>query len=357
MEFDQVLERAQQAPPSREEALFLLRHADSWDKAARLFAAAAAVRDRHVGRSIKLEGFICCITPCHTDPPCRYCWRSSSLIAKDPFGEGTVLNPHELAEAAAALERVGMKRVELAGGTMRSPEGARRTLQAVRTVRQASALEIWVNNGPSLTCKDDVLALRDAGAFGIACHFETISPKLWQELRPGESLEFRMQVAQWIDEAGVCGNNTLMVGLGQNWGDPPPYEQWVDFLFWLKQLNNFRYLEIGCFRPIPGTQMEDRPPGSVFQQAKLRAVARLLFPDIDISGASTPLGILSGANRWGHSTVGIAHRRRANRCPEARGPLASRPLAEHRPLGKNLTISDLSPLARQMISEMGMEVA
>ncbi len=72
-----ILEKARYDPPTQEEALQILKKVQRVDDFLELAKVASKVRDDEVGATFKFDGFIGSITPCTTNPPCRYCSRSA----------------------------------------------------------------------------------------------------------------------------------------------------------------------------------------------------------------------------------------------------------------------------------------
>jgi len=291
MNVDTVLKEALVRPISREEAFFLFRKIQSWDRLMDLFKAASKVRDDEVGYKLKLMGFISRIAPCRTEPVCKYCfrWRDS-----ESFSEKAVPTTEQLKIAAKALEERGMKSVSLGGGTDRSEEGRAMALNAAKTVCENSKLKVWAGSCSFLP--EDIPKYREIGVEGITCNLETINENVYKKLRPGESLELRKKIIEATEAAGLGIDNTLMVGLGWKPEQPQPYEDWVEFFFYFKRFKNLRILEVHPFRPIENSPVQAWPPGSVFEAEKARAIARLIFRDIDISGGRSLLSLLAGAN-------------------------------------------------------------
>ncbi len=341
---EDVLEAAREREISREEALFLFREVQEPKQALKLFAAACEVRDREAGRRVKLVGFMVSITPCTVDPPCRYCFR---WAAPNLFTTEDLLSEEEIARAAQAIAETGVRRVEIAGGTQADDEGSRVTLRAAAVVKEESGLGVWVNNGPSYP-PGAVSALKDIGIEGIACNLETVNPRVFAELRPGDSLAQRMELIRATEEAGLGIDNTLMIGLGESGDGDHPYEDWVDFLFYFKQFRNLRILEIHPFRPIPGSPVADLPAGSPFETAKARAIARLIFRGVDIAGADAVAGVMAGANMIMHA-VSVSKRRKTG--PGAR---CGEPVIED--LGGGLVLANYVPAISRHLADLGMEL-
>jgi len=338
----EALGEALRRPLTRGEALALLEWVRTWEDALELFRVAATVRDQEVGRTVRLMGFITSITPCTTDPPCRYCWRWASPRA---FSDSDVLNEKQLARAARAIEDLGIKRVELGGGTLRGEEGGELTLRAAAAVTGACKMGVWINNGPSFGIQH-VHELKQVGVEGIACNLESIRERVYEMARPGDSLARRKEIVEESDRAGLLIDNTLMIGLGEAWEDKHPYREWVDFLFWLKQFPGLKILEIHPFRPVPRSPMEELPAGSPFETAKVRAVARLVFRNIGIAGADEPLGVMAGANMVMHA-VAVTKKERS-RPGVACGP------ARVRDIGDGLVLADSLPALRRYVEDLGL---
>lgn len=345
MEFENVLKNAEGNEITKEEALYLFKGTQTWDKALKLFETAGKVRDEEVGRICKLMGFICCITHCTTDPTCSYCFRWASPSS---FAPEMVLSPDELADAAKAIEETGVKRIEIAGGTLWEEDERMTTIKAVEAVKKASNLGIWINNGPAYT-EEDVFKFKELGVEGIACNFETINENVFKELRSGDNLEIRKKIVEATEKSGLGIDNTLMIGLGESWDQSHPYQDWVDFLFYFKQFKNFKILEAHPFRPMPGSPTENHPPGSSFEAAKAKAIGRLIFRDIDIAGAGDLLGIMTGANL-------IMHCVSVNKKERMRGGRSWGGSVKVEYIGDTLALSNnLSAIAKS-VKEMGMEM-
>ena len=291
--YGSILKKTLKDPLTRDEALFLFRKISSYDRLMELLKVSSKVRDDEVGRKVKLMGFIASITPCTVNPPCRYCfrWSNPKLFTWDD-----VLSDEELKVAMETVESKGLRRVELGGGTFLGVEGRKTTLHKAEIACKASGkVGVWINNGPSYRPKD-VHKLKRIGVEGVACNFETISESKYRRLRPGLNLKVRMKIVEETEKAGLGIDNTLMIGLGDWYGTRKPYSEWVKFLFYFAKFSNLRIMEIHPFRPIRNSPVEKMPPGSEFETVKAIAIARLIYRNIDISGAQSTLGLMAGAN-------------------------------------------------------------
>ena len=299
-DFGGILKSALVEPIGKEEALFLLKKASSWERLIELFRVAAKVRDDEVGSVFKLDGFIGGITACTTEPPCKYCARAASAQRERSEEQLTL---EEIEVGSKFVASTSTKRVELGGGTYW--QGAGETvLKAVEVVkRTAPSLEVWVNVGPCLT-REDVFRLRDSGVKEAGASLETINQDAFRKAKPGDSFEARLQLMKWIEEAGLGLVSVMMVGLPGT-----TYNDYVDHIFLLSRFKSLErgHLPITGFRPIRGTPFESEPLASPIEVAKVGALARLVLRKCDISFGGMmndprllPLWIMAGANRAIH---------------------------------------------------------
>jgi len=339
VEFDEVLTKVVKEGISREEALFLLEETKTVDRYLKLFRVVSRVREDEVGDIFKFDGFIGAITPCTTSPPCLYCGRSARSESLSNF-----LTPDEVAVGAKLIEAAGTRRVELGGGTVWS--GADKlVLEAVRAVRSATSLEVWVNVGPCLSTRA-LEELKGLGVTEVGSSLETINERVFKEVKPGDSLHKRMEFAKTIKEVGLKLFSVMMVGIGSS------YEDYVNHIFWLKDVGVDHFCITG-FNPIPGTPLETRTPAASYEVAKVVAVSRLVLRRVDISIGGImndlqllPLAVMAGANRAIH--LG-AHVHRPGVWAQRYRCVKSKRL-------NNLEFVNLLPLTVKIVKGMGMRV-
>ena len=292
IEFNEILEQASERAIARDEAVFLLKNADTPETAARLFAAAGEVRRRDAGNVFQLDGFMGGNTRCTIDPPCLYCRRAIPDHDMEPWSVGT----DDLQKILEAFKATGTTTVEIGGGT--NPDDCGQVgIKLLREIRKAG-LKVWVNYGPALN-KNDILAMKELGVEGITSSFETINPDVFKTIKPGDNLEKRQQLAHLISDCGVNLFSTMLIGIGES------VEDRVDHLFYLKNIPNFYKLSVSWLKVHPGGPLDGKMTGpSPIEPAKVVAVARLIFRStaIGMSGAQhIQLSILAGANRVVHA--------------------------------------------------------
>ncbi len=339
---DEILDKATEVPINQEEARKLLYEIDSIDKFLELARVSSKVREEEVGNAFKFDGFIGSITPCTTNPPCKYCSRSAGFrtdFAKEP------LSVEEIELAAELISGTGTKVVELGGGTLWSGAGEK-VIEAVKAVKRVSSMSIWVNVGPSLS-KDDLVKLKDLGVKEVCSSLETINPDVFKEAKPGDSLEARMKLAEEIDSVGLGLKSVMMVGIGSS------YEDYVKHIFWFKKFRNISSVSITGLRPIPGTPYQNKPMANPFEVAKVGAIVRLVLRNVDVGFGGMmndprllPLWIMAGANRAIHLGAHV-HR--------VWGTPMNYPNITTEKHG-NLEFVNMLPLTTRIVREMGMEV-
>jgi len=337
-----VLHKALNNQITQDEALYILNKVQTVEDFLELAKVASRVRDDEVGAIFKFDGFIGSITPCTTNPPCKYCSRSAGN--RPDFAEKP-LTIEEIEIGAKLIDNTGTKRVELGGGTLWSGAGEK-VIEAVKAVKKVSSMDIWINVGPSLN-KGDLIKLKELGVKEVCSSLETINPKVFQEAKPGDSLEARMKLAEEINEVGLGLKSVMMVGIGSS------YEDYVKHIFWFKKFENLSSVSITGLRPIPGTPFQDKPMANPLEVAKVGAVARLVLRDVDIGFGGMmndprllPLWIMAGGNRAIHLGAHV-HRvwstpiRHPNTIVEKHG---------------DIEFVNMLPLTTRLAKEMGMEV-
>ena len=337
MEFEEVLEKAGNDEITREEALFLFQGASTYDRILELFKKASKVREDEVEATFKLDGFIGPINHCIANPPCRYCWNSSNL-PEIKFGLEDVLTSGEISQSAKRIEETGTKAVELGGASFTDEKSI---TEAVEVFKSASDINVWVKIGPGFS-ETGLRKLKELGV-DVAIPLEVLNEELFEKAKPGDNLGERESLLSKADDLGMGLATVLLCGLGES------REDRVNHLFYLKQFENFNYLLITCFRPIPGTPMSRYPLASPLEGAITGAIARLIFRNIDIHNGAydqIPLCIMSGGNRLVHAGASV-HRRSG--VWHTLG-------AEVKHINNRLDFVNLLPTTVKFITGAGMEV-
>ena len=209
-------------------------------------------------------------------------------------------------------------------------------------------MDIWVNVGPSLSEKD-LVRLKELGVKEVCSSLETYNPDVFAEVKPGDNREVRMELARKIDDVGLGLKRVMMVGIGST------YEDYVDYMFWLKDFKNLTHFPITGFRPVPGTPLEKHKTALSIEVAKIGAIARLVHRKVDISFGGMmndpqllPLWIMAGANRAIHMGPHWHRRRRWS----WKGHLPEMVVK----VVEDMEFNNMLPLTMRIVKSMGMDV-
>lgn len=343
MEFGEILKKAEENEITREEALYLFKEIDRYDKALKLFAIASRVRDDEVGKVFKIDGHIS-IQPCNRDPHCRFCF---SAAESDHWGS-QVLSPEEAVEIAKKMKDLGIKRVMIGGGL--SGDGGEKAIETTEAIKSVVPnIDVYTNIAADFTA-DSIKTLKELGIQEMICHLEIFNKSLFEKVRPpnnlGDTYDRRRKIHDIINDLGINVGDGIMVGVGES------YEDRVNHLFYLKNFGNLSAVLITGFHPIPTTPMENYPPATLFDNLKTIAITRLVHRNIDIhrsfAGADLPIWIMAGVNRRVHAISG--GRRRLTEKPFSRH---KRRFGETIPVTNDLMIGSVSHLEK-LIEEIGL---
>jgi Biotin synthase and related enzymes len=276
LEFKEILKKSLNTAIERDEALLLFQETEDEAKAELLFRAARQVRERVKGNTFEWSAGIARVLRCNLQPLCRYCpyWREKGQVP---------LSIEEILKGVAYIQRYGIKKFHLSGGTTLGSEG-HDVLSIVRTIRDAgyTDLAIEVNCGAAMSM-ETLKELKTLGVHRVSSVFETINPEVFRRTKPGDNLEAKKQFAQRIGEAGLKLGTGVMAGLSP---EETKYQDYVDFMFHIKQYEHLQYVYVTKFTPFKGIPLEDHPACSAQEAARVIAVMRLVLPNIDIGAAA-----------------------------------------------------------------------
>jgi biotin synthase len=342
MKFDKILAEALDRPIDEEEALFLFQESQRSENYLKLFRASSAVRESNCGSLFRLDGWMGNNSRCKIDPPCRYCRRavSGQEIEKWDFG------PERVRTIAQAFKKTGTTTVEIGGGT--DPEDAGPSVINILKILREEGLNVWVNVGPALQ-EQHIKEMKSLGVEAITSSFETMNPSVFHNIKPGDSLDKRIELANLIDQNGVPLISVLMAGIGES------YEDRVNHIFYLNRLKNFYQLAVSWLRIFPGSPLESSLiPPTPLDAAITVAIARLIIRDkyINVSDPQhLQLWVMAGANRMVHA--GASYHKKGG---FAIGGNWIHPGVEHIDLGGGFEITNMLPVTSRYIERTGMNV-
>ena len=259
--FFSVLEKAKVSSALRREALVTLLSATE-EQIPQLMAAADAVRLQTVGNQVHLRGIIEFSSYC--SQRCCYC----GLRADNKQIQRYRLTPEQILDTARAAVETGYRTLVLQSG-----EDA---LFSEQHIAELTAEIKKMGVAVTLSCGErsyETYQLwREAGADRYLIKQETADPALYRCLRPGHTLQQRLQCQHWLKELGYQVGSGCMIGLpGQT----------VETLARDLQLMKEMHIDMsgmGPFIPHPQTPLGQNHTGSVSMTIKMLATARLFMP-------------------------------------------------------------------------------
>lgn len=241
-----------------------------------LFAAADRVRKKEAGDEIFLRGIIEFSNICPRN--CLYCGlrKSNDLLSRYRMTDDEIL---------ATAQKIADTRVPTV--VLQSGEDAfystDRICRLVERIKNETGLIITLSIGEKSAA--DYQAFAQAGANRYLLKHETASPELYQYLRPGCSLDKRVQCLYSLKHLGFETGTGNMVGLP---GQTP--DILADDLLLMKLLGA-DMLGIGPFIAHPDTPLAGIENDDIEMTLRVLAVARLLTRNTNIP-ATTALATL-----------------------------------------------------------------
>jgi len=275
---DEILDRVlKNKKLSDEEYLKLLNitHENDLEK---LFETAVNIRN-NTSKTIKLTSTIHITNKCQIQPRCKYCGFAEETSSKGYYN-AFYKSDEEILNASKSIQKATIPRVSCSGGYGYKGKHA---VNATRIVKENTNLEVLVNVGGDLTEKS-VNQLVELGVDTVCCNLETINENVYNEVKPGETLQQRIDTCQMISDAGIELSSGLLLGLGESPKDRIKH---------LRFLNNFDTLgeiPIMGFNPYDDTPMANHPPFPLKEQLKFIAVTRIMYPEIRITVPTPTIG-------------------------------------------------------------------
>jgi len=345
MKYETILNEALKREITKDEAVFLFENSTTPDAYLLLFRTANTVREQEAGNLFILDGWLGSLVSCKTDPPCLYCGRAVPGRKRDDWQATT---PQQLQEIAGVIKKTGTTMIQIGGGT-NIKEAPAVMIRVLGELKQLG-FKVRVNVGPALA-EDDVKTMKKLGVDSITCSFETMNEEIFRQIKPGDDLEARKEMARIINDNGVSLSSNIMVGVGETFRDR------VEHLFYLKNLKNLNQLGITWLRihsdsPLVGKKI----PPSPIEAARTIAISRLIFRNTDIKGSSPQyiqLWIAAGANRQIHGGVSV-HKK--NRSLIGGGGAGMSSGIEHIEVCDGYVVSNMLPITARWVMASGMEV-
>lgn len=335
--FDAVLQKAENEEITYDEAVFLFKESENFGAAQKLFQTAVAVRDKEMGRKFQWSGGIASILPCTLDPLCTYC----------PYWVKPIdaLSIDEILTGVKYIIEHGITNFHLSGGSTLNSDGSD-VVAIVKQIRTLTDAELTVNVGVGLSY-DTLVALKDLGVTKIGSSFEVINSELFSQFKAGDSLEKKKELARQINDLGLGLGTGLLAGLSLA---PSRYNDYADFIFYIKQFEHLDSVYVSRFFPNKGTPLENHPRCSTTEGARIMAVMRLVLRNIHIGPAAgwSYDDIPVWVNAGGGNRIGGIH---ITRVPTYRKPWFLHTVLTYE---DRMEYCNTITMARQMLGESGI---
>jgi biotin synthase len=214
-------------------------------------------------------------TICATKPPCHHCfWRSQSFINPDFWRKTEKV---EAANRALKAAQYGVQRILVPSGCIGS-DLPKAYYEHVSLVKEMASgvnpdIEIFGICGP--LSKESLKTLKSLGMDGYSCSLEIPNPDLFKKIRPGDDFDARVQTVKDTAEVGLKVWSGFMFGLG---------ESKQDLMNGIRLLKQFDIdsLSLSPYEQYPYIELQRRSTANMYDWAKLLAIGRLHFGDVNI---------------------------------------------------------------------------
>ncbi len=244
----------------------------------RLFKTAVNIRNNE-SKTIKLTSTVHITNKCQIQPRCKYCGFAEKTSTKGYYN-AFYKSDEEILSAVNSIEKARIPRVSCSGGYGYKGKQA---VNSTKIVKSNSDLEILVNVGGDLT-KKSIKQLGELGVDTICCNLETINEEVFNNVKPGERLQDRIDVCQMISDAGIELSSGLLLGLGES------NEDRIKHLRYLSNFDTLAEIPIMGFNPYEDTPMANHPPFPLKEQLKIIAITRIMYPKIRITVPTPTIG-------------------------------------------------------------------
>lgn len=245
-----------------------------------LMSLADGIRRQTVGDSVHLRGII--EFSSHCSQMCCYC----GLRAGNSSMKRYRLSTEEIVAAARKAVQNGYRTLVLQSGE--DPGIA--VEQITEIIREIKQLDVAITLSCGERSYDTYQKWREAGADRYLIKQETADPALYSKLRPGHTLEERLQCQKWLKELGYQLGSGCMIGLpGQT------LDTLAEDLL-LMQRMEVDMSGMGPFIPHPATPLRDANKGSVSLTLNMLSTARIMMPWL-LLPATTSLATLHPEGR------------------------------------------------------------
>lgn len=275
---DEILKKAENNRKISDEEFLQLLQITCEEDLKKLYSTAVNIRNKN-SKQIKLTSTVHITNKCTIQPRCKYCGFAPKT-STDGYYDSFYKTDEEILKAAISIEEARIPRVSCSGGYGYKGKQA---VNATEIVKNNTSLEILVNVGGDLT-EESVNQLADLGADTVCCNLETINEDVFNFVKPGETLEDRIETCKMVSDAGIELSSGLLLGLGES------LEDRINHLHYLNKFKTLGEIPIMGFNPYKDTPMANHPPSPLEEQLKFISVVRIMYPKIRITVPTPTIG-------------------------------------------------------------------
>ncbi|MCK9152532.1 5,10-methenyltetrahydromethanopterin hydrogenase cofactor biosynthesis protein HmdB [Methanobacterium alcaliphilum] len=275
---NEILKKALSGKSLENNEILALFQIDNYVDFIKMLKTAVKIRNKN-NRPIKLTSTVHMTNKCQVSPKCKYCGFAAGT-SKEGYFHSFFKQDQEILDAVLNIEKSGIPRVSCSGAHGFKGKHA---VKAAQIVKENTSLELLVNVGSDLT-KSAIEQLAYYETDTICCNLETVNEEIFNDLKPGETLDQRIEICQMVSDEGVELSSGLLIGLGES------YQDRINHLNFLKRFETLGEIPIMGFNPYKGTPMENHPKCSLEEQLKTIAITRILFPPIRITVPTPTIG-------------------------------------------------------------------
>ena len=209
-------------------------------------------------------------TTCNLQPVCSHCmWHSGSYYDKDWARR---YSQEELVARAVKLEQSGITKTYLPSGWM-GAELPEYFYENIQTIKKKTNLKLIGFFGAATL--ETLQRLQDAGMDGYWIGLEVMNETTFHEVRPGDSLQARLETLKNTRALGLEVWSSFLLGIGET------REDIAREIAFLKGIGASNVMVVN-FKPSPFTHWEKATPPSPYYVAEVMAIARIMLGKINV---------------------------------------------------------------------------
>lgn len=275
---EDILIKAENEKKLTDDEFLTLFSINSKEDLEKLYKTGVKIRNNH-SKIIKLTSTVHITNKCQVKPRCKYCGFAVET-SRDGYYTGFYKSDDEIYKAVKSIEKAHIPRVSCSGG---HGYKGKQAVHAAEIVKGNTQLEILVNVGADLTEKS-IERLAELNADTVCCNLETTNEKIFNDVKPGEVLEDRINVCEMVSDVGIELSSGLLLGLGES------NEDRLEHLRFINKFKTLGEIPIMGFNPYNDTPMENHPPCSLEEQLKVVSIVRIMYPEIRITVPTPTIG-------------------------------------------------------------------